>query len=102
MATGRSRRRNRGAPPIAFSLTAARRPSRARPSLVGLAVAGPEDQPRPVRGGGLVDVQAQSGVDVGDGAVGVEGPLLVVLPVAGPDDHLGAVGGALVVGVEAL
>src|SRR6185312_13456267 len=41
-------------------------------------------------------------LDAGDGAVGVEVPLLVALAVAGPDVDFGAVGGAVAVGVEAV
>src|SRR5690242_8830767 len=62
------------------------------PPLIGPAVAGPEDDLRAVGGGGGVRVHAQPGLHPGDGAGGVDGPLLVRLAVAVPDDHRGAVG----------
>src|SRR4051812_36987128 len=52
------------------------RPSRGGPSLVALAVAVPQFDRGAVAGGGTGDVEAQSGLDAGDGAVGVEVPLL--------------------------
>src|SRR5688572_30165534 len=64
------------------------------PALVGAAVAGPDDHGGAVGGAGAVDVEAQSGVDVADRAVGVEGPALVGAPVAVPDLHPGAGQGA--------
>lgn len=72
------------------------------PLLVGLTVAGPQDDPGAVGGAGRVGVEAQSGLRACDGAVGVDGPLLVGLAVAVPDDDGGAVGGAASVGVQAL
>src|ERR1051326_8152421 len=72
------------------------------PLLVGLAVAGPENDLRTVRGTGPVGVHAQSRLDTGDGAVGVHVPLLVGLAVAVPDDYRRAVGRTLTVGVQAL
>ena len=59
-------------------------------------------EPGAVGGAAAVGVEAQSGLDAGDGAVGVDVPLLVVLVVAVPDDDGGAVGGAASAGVEAL
>ena len=56
-----------------------RRRSTTAPLLVGAAVAGPEGGPGAVGGAGGVGVEAQSGLDAGDGAVGVDVPLLVVL-----------------------
>src|SRR4051812_26296522 len=72
------------------------------PLLVGPAVAGPKNDLGAIGGGGTVRVQAQPGLDAGDGAVSVEIPLLVGLPVAVPDDDIGAVAGALAVRVQAL
>src|SRR5581483_211641 len=71
------------------------------PLLVGLAVAGPQLGQGAVGGAGAGDVQAQPGLDAGDGAVGVEVPLLVGLAVAGPDLHLRAGCGLVVEGVQA-
>src|SRR5688572_8011391 len=68
---------------------------RARPALVGAAVAGPEDDGGAVGGGGAVDVKAQGGeADAADRAVAVERPLLVVGAVAVPDLDPDSVGGA--------
>ena len=75
---------------------------RLAPLLVGLAVAGPQDDLRAVGGGGAGGVQAQPGLHTGDRAVGVDVPLLVGLTVAVPDDHLGAVGTTLAVRVQTL
>src|SRR6185295_11693725 len=49
-----------------------------------------------------VGVQAQPGLDSGDGAVGVDVPLLVRLAVAVPDDHGGTVGRTTTAGVQTL
>src|SRR4029078_11158585 len=64
------------------------------PLLVSAAVAGPQDDLRAVGGGGAVGIDAQSRLDVRDGAVGVEVPLLVDPAVAVPDDDHGAIGRA--------
>src|SRR5581483_10836778 len=53
-------------------------------------------------GRGAVVVQAQPGLHAGDGAVGVDVPLLVGLAVAVPDDDRGAVAGALPASVKAI
>src|SRR5919198_1282828 len=71
------------------------------PLLVAAAAAGPQLDLCAVGGAGAGDVQAQSGLDTGDGAVRVEGPLLVGAAVAGPGDHRCAVGGAPAGGVQA-
>jgi hypothetical protein len=52
--------------------------------LVGLVVAGPQDDFGAAAGRGAVRVEAQAGLLTGDGAVGVEVPLLIRLPVALP------------------
>src|SRR5690349_15429784 len=70
------------------------------PLLVALSVAGPQLNLGAVGGSGARDVKAQSGLDTGDGAVGVDVPLLVGLPVAGPDDHRRAIGCAAAGGVQ--
>src|SRR4051794_2617785 len=72
------------------------------PLLVGAAVAGPELEQRAVRGPVPAGVEAQPGLDAGDGAVGVDVPLLVGAGVAVPDDRRGAVGRSLAGGVQAL
>src|ERR1022692_624658 len=71
------------------------------PLLVGLAVARPQLGQGAVGGARARDVQAQSGLDAGDGAVGVELPLLVGAAVTGPDLHLRARRGLVVIGVHA-
>src|SRR5205823_4909799 len=72
------------------------------PLLVAAAVAGPQLDLRSVRGPGAGRVQAQAGLDAGDGAVGVDRPLLVGPAVTGPDVDLGAGAGALTAGVQAV
>src|SRR5947209_6261006 len=71
------------------------------PLLVARAGAGGELDQGAVGGGGSGDVEAEPGLDPGDGAVRVRGPLLVGLAVAVPDDDLGARAGALAAGVQA-
>src|SRR5690349_13422717 len=82
-----------------FSAAQPHSPSAVRPPLITAAVAGPELQRRTVAGSGARGVQAEARLGVGDGSVGVEGPLLVRLAVAAPDVDLGAGGCALVGGV---
>src|SRR5215467_1248257 len=72
------------------------------PLLVGLAVARPQFDQGAVGGARAGHVQAQAGLRAGDGAVGVDRPLLVRPAVAGPDLHLGARRGLVVEGVQAL
>src|SRR4051794_29936232 len=71
------------------------------PLLVVGAGAGGELEWGAVGGGGSGDVEAEPGLDAGDGSVGVERPLLVVLTVAVPDDDLGTGARPPSVGVEA-
>src|SRR6185369_6814588 len=70
------------------------------------AVAGPQLQRSAVDVAGrdvaTGHVQAQAGLNAGDGAVRVQPPLLVGASVAGPDLNLGARGGLVVVRVQAL
>src|SRR5688572_22843767 len=55
------------------------------PALVGAGVAGPDVDGGTVCRTGVADIEAQSGLDVTDRAVGVDGPLLVGGAVAVPD-----------------
>src|SRR6185437_6550040 len=71
------------------------------PLLVAAAVAGPQLDQRAVGGAGPGHVQAQPGLDTGDGAVGVDGPLLVRAAVARPDVQLSTRGGTEVGHVQA-
>src|SRR5207302_10233934 len=71
------------------------------PFLGWLGGAGGQLNQGAVGGGGVGEVEAQSGLDSFDGAVGVDLPLLVGLAVAVPDDGFGSGCGALAVGVEA-
>ncbi len=57
------------------------------PLLVAAAVAGPDPHCGAVSGASASHVEAETGPDTNDGAVGVEGPLLVAATVAGPDLH---------------
>src|SRR6185295_7258768 len=72
------------------------------PLLVGAAVARPKDDLCTVGGARAVRVDAQSGLDVRDGAVGVDVPLLAESAGAVPDDDHGAVGRAPAGRVQAL
>src|ERR1019366_3431930 len=72
------------------------------PLLVALAVAGPQFDGGAVGGGRSGHVEAQAGLDAGDGAVGVDVPLLVGAAAAGPDIDLGAGAGPVVEGIQAL
>src|SRR5918996_166662 len=81
--------------------TTSRRSSQG-PFLAGRAVAARQDHSGPVGGGAAGGRQAQSRLDAGDGAVGVEVPLLVRAGVAVPDDGPGAGGSAGALGVKAL
>src|SRR5687767_15014866 len=47
-------------------------------------------------------IQTQPRLHAGDGAIGVDVPLLIGLAIAVPDDDSGAVGSALPIGVQAL
>src|SRR3954470_21268924 len=69
------------------------------PQLVAAAVAGPQDHRRVVGRPGAARVEAQARLDAGDGAVGVDGPLLAGLAVAVRDARPGSL---RVRGVEAL
>src|SRR4051794_36569108 len=69
------------------------RRSVAGPALVAAAVARPQRDGRAVGRPLTGHVQTQARLDAGDGAVGVDPPLLVGPTGAGPDPDPGAVGG---------